>query len=223
MNEAVIQALVWILPVVIAVTLHEAAHGYAALSFGDDTAKTAGRLSLNPFRHIDPVGTLLIPGVLWLTDAPFLFGYAKPVPVDFDKLRPLRPGMACVALAGPAANVALALLGGLLLQTDAFIRPEQAPAVFQGLILFLQINCVLAVFNMLPVLPLDGGRVLAALLPESLRAAHAKTERFGLPIVILLLLAPWATGIPVTDIIIGDPAFGLMRQIMALTGNGSLG
>ena len=149
--EIIISASTWVLPVLLAVTLHEAAHGFAAKLFGDDTAQRAGRLSLNPIRHIDPVGTILIPGLLLLTGAPFLFGYAKPVPVAFHRLHPQRLGVIGVAVAGPATNVALAIASILLLVG----LPSFSPAVNDWLATTLQqsiwLNCILAVFNMLPI------------------------------------------------------------------------
>ncbi len=179
-----------ILPLLLAITLHEAAHGFVASWLGDDTAKKKRRVTLNPLRHIDPVGTLLIPGGLILAGSPMLFGYAKPVPVNFRNLRHPRRDSLLVALAGPATNLVLAFISALLLHLDAFVTPEQAPFLFQSLYISITVNVVLAVFNMLPLMPLDGGRVLNALLPEQLARIHAKTERTGIFIVFLLFLVP---------------------------------
>ena len=181
------------LPVVFAITLHEAAHGYAARHFGDPTAWQAGRISLNPLRHIDPVGTVLLPLLIlalsWLfsKDA-FLFGYAKPVPVNFGRLRNPKRDMFWVALAGPAANLFMALVWAALLKlawempVNDFTVPLSEMSKL-GVI----INCVLMVLNLLPLPPLDGGRIAVSLLPYTLASKFAQLERWGFPILLLLL------------------------------------
>ena len=177
------------LPVVFAITLHEAAHGYAARHFGDPTAWQAGRISLNPLRHIDPEGTVLIPLLILLFSAgSFLFGYAKPVPVNFGRLRNPKQDMFWVALAGPAANLFMALVWAALLKlawempVNDFTVPLSEMSKL-GVI----INCVLMVLNLLPLPPLDGGRIAVSLLPYPLASKFAQLERWGFPILLLLL------------------------------------
>ncbi|HEX4896611.1 MAG TPA: site-2 protease family protein [Solimonas sp.] len=183
---------VWALPVVFAITVHEAAHGYVARALGDRTAESLGRLSLNPLRHIDPVGTVIVPGILLVLGG-FLFGWAKPVPVDYRNLRSPRRDMAIVAAAGPASNALMALAWGLLLKL-AMSMP-QAEGLWLGLrymaVAGIFINIVLMVLNLLPLPPLDGGRVLAGLLPARAAYGLARIEPYGLVILVILL----ATGI----------------------------
>jgi len=171
-------------PAILAITLHEAAHGYAALMFGDPTAKEAGRLSLNPIRHVDPMGTILLPGLLILTSAPFLFGWAKPVPVNFHRLRSPRADMVWVALAGPGMNIALAFLSGVLLHAVPEAPGLTGTVIATGLQYSIFINVILAVFNMIPLPPLDGGRVAVGLLPLPLARALASTEKYGILLVL---------------------------------------
>lgn len=184
---------VWFLPVILAITFHEAAHGWVAERFGDDTARQLGRVTFNPIKHVDPFGTLMLPGLLLLLQAPFLFGYAKPVPVDFRRLKNPKRDMIWVALAGPAVNIALALASALALRAAVYLPTEIAAWVGQNLVNSIIINVVLAVFNMLPLPPLDGGRVVTGLLPQPYAWRFAQIERYGLLILIgLLFLVPFA-------------------------------
>lgn len=178
---------------ILAITLHEAAHGYAALALGDDTARQMGRLSLNPLRHIDRFGTLILPGILILGQAltihhvGFLFGWAKPVPVSAWKFPNPRRGMAWVAAAGPASNFFLAWLAAMALHLVGDMPVAVGETVQQALFYFIRVNMVLALFNLLPIPPLDGGRIAVGVLPAGLAARWAGLERAGLVIVLLLM------------------------------------
>ncbi len=184
---------IWILPVLFAVTLHEVAHGLLANRLGDDTAKRLGRLSLNPIRHVDPMGTILVPGVLFLLGG-FVFGWAKPVPVVVSRLNRPKRDMAIVAVAGPLANLAMALIWALVTRLALIYHTSLGDnvlfLVFMGTAGIL-INVVLMVLNMLPLPPLDGGRVLAGLLPIRAARQLVRIEPYGIFIIIALL----ATGI----------------------------
>jgi len=182
---------VWVLPLVIAITFHEAAHGFVAHHFGDNTAWDQGRVSFNPLRHIDPFGTLIMPAILLFAHSPFLFGYAKPVPVNFRNLRHPRIDMVWVALAGPATNIALALVAAAAFHLLAFAPADAAQWIADNLKNALVINVVLAVFNMLPIPPLDGGRVAVGLLPNVLAVPLSRLEPYGMLILIgILILLP---------------------------------
>jgi Zn-dependent protease len=184
---------VWFLPIVVAITFHEAAHGWVAARCGDDTAKVLGRVSFNPIKHIDLFGTLLLPALLLLLKSPILFGYAKPVPVNFGRLRHPKRDMIWVALAGPGVNVLLAFVAALLFHPAVYLSPQITPWLGENLSNAIYINVILAVFNMLPVPPLDGGRVVTGLLPPRAAWRFAQLERYGLFILIgLLFLVPLA-------------------------------
>ena len=190
MLESLIQTLaISALPVIFAITLHEAAHGYAARHFGDPTAWQMGRISLNPIRHIDLVGTIIIPiAILLFSGGTFLFGYAKPVPVDFSRLRNPKKDMFWVAAAGPGANLFMALCWAFVLKL-AWLLPSSEftlPLSEMGKVGII-VNCVLMVLNLLPLPPLDGGRIAVSLLPHNLAWKFAQLERWGFPILLLLL------------------------------------
>ena len=220
------QASTWVLPVIFAVTFHEAAHGFVAYQFGDDTAWRAGRVTFNPLKHVDPFGTIILPAMLILLRSPFLFGYAKPVPVNFRRLDRPRRDMVWVALAGPGTNVLLAIVSSLLFYGVAFMPPSPAEWLAENLVHSIQINAVLCVFNMLPLPPLDGGRVAVGLLPDSLALPLARLERYGMLILLLFLFViPYVgeqTGhdLNILAWLIGAPTEALIRFVLTITGQG---
>jgi len=173
------------------IVLHEIAHGFAAFLLGDDTAKNAGRLTLNPLAHVDRTGTVFLPLLLLLARTPFLFGWAKPVPVRFDSLKYGGLGMALVALAGPASNFVLAALSLTVLEMFFRFSDSWTALFFQNMVFC---NLSLMLFNLIPVLPLDGGRIVHGLLPEKAAAAFARTERWGFGLMILFLIVLPALG-----------------------------
>ena len=187
-NQLIQTIAIYALPVLFAITLHEAAHGYVARQFGDMTAYAQRRISLNPLRHVDPVGTLLVPLViLLLSGGRFLFGWAKPIPVNYSALRKPKQHMAWVAAAGPLANLAMALGWALLLKAG-LVLPESSysePMVRMAEA-GVRVNLIFMFLNLLPILPLDGGRILASLLPNRLSWQYAKLEPFGLPVLLVL-------------------------------------
>jgi len=217
-------ASTWVLPVIIAVTFHEAAHGFVAQRFGDDTALRAGRLTLNPLRHVDSFGTIILPALLIVLRSPFLFGYAKPVPVNFGRLRHPRRDMVWVALAGPVMNILLALASSLLFYSVDWMPPRPAQWVAENLVHSIQLNAVLCVFNMLPLPPLDGGRVAVGILPNALAMPLARLEPYGIMILLLLMfLLPYighAVGLDlnIVSMLIAVPTQELIRFVLWLTG-----
>lgn len=230
MNETLLQALALIPALVIAIVFHEVAHGWTALMLGDPTAKERRRLSLNPIRHVDPFGTLILPGLLALTGAP-VFGWAKPVPVIKDRLDNPRFGMMAVAAAGPATNLVLATLGAVALgfvvrplvgldpaEGDLGVGYVYAIAVLQY---FLSINIFLALFNLLPIPPFDGSHIVEGLLPPGpLARGYEKLRPFGFPLLFLLLLViPWLfPQLGIVERIVMPPVAWLQGQYLEITG-----
>ena len=176
--------LIWVIPVLLAITLHEAAHGWTASKFGDHTARMMGRVTLNPVKHIDPVGTIIVPLALLIMSTGFIFGWAKPVPINFNALRSPKSGMIWVALAGPGANLIMAI-GWLFVAVLSF--NNNIPIILKMAGAGIFINILLAVFNLLPIPPLDGSRVISALLPNPLAYKYNQLERFGFVILIGLM------------------------------------
>jgi Zn-dependent protease len=217
MDLSLATIVLWAVPVVFAITLHEAAHGYVARQFGDQTAYMLGRVTLNPLKHIDPIGTIAVPGFLIavsvLTKAPlFIFGWAKPVPVQFANLRNPKRDMFWVAVAGPMANLVMAIGWGFLLRVAAPEETTRDAGVAQMAVAGVQVNLMLMALNLLPILPLDGGRVAVSLLPHRVASAYARLERYGFVLVIILLV----TGI------LGDLMEPLLRlgtyAVISITG-----
>lgn len=184
--------VLWAVPVVLAITLHEAAHGYVARMFGDQTAWMLGRVTLNPIKHIDPIGTVLVPGVLFLVSAPFLFGWAKPVPVNFGNLRHPKRDMVWVAGAGPAANFVMAWGWALLLGLSGPSGALPSDGLYEMADAGVKINLALLALNLLPIPPLDGGRIAVGLLPHRASAALARMERYGFFVILALIAIPGA-------------------------------
>jgi Zn-dependent protease len=216
---------VWVLPLLTAITFHEAAHGFVAHRLGDNTAFERGRVSFNPLKHVDPFGTLILPGMLLLSHSPFLFGYAKPVPVNFRALRNPRIGMVWVALAGPATNIALALSAAAAFHVLAFVPASATQWLADNLKNALVINVVLAIFNMLPIPPLDGGRVAVGLLPRGLAVPLSRLEPFGMLILIsILILLPLAgsqfgLNLDVISAILRKSTGFVIQLLLVVTGN----
>jgi Zn-dependent protease len=221
---------VWLIPLVIAIVFHEVAHGYVARIFGDHTAERMGRLTLNPIKHVDPIGTVVLPMILAIAHAP-IFGWAKPVPVVASQMRNPRRDMVLVALAGPATNFVLATLTALALAAYVGViggQPQQIPHsvqsfLFASLVSFLIINVSLGVFNLIPLPPFDGGHVVQGLLPRAAAVQYAKLARFGMPLLLILLFVlPMIS--PQADIVrrvigpIAEAVIGVYLHIAQLDG-----
>ena len=216
---------IWLLPVLIAITFHEAAHAYVARFLGDETASRLGRVSLNPLRHIDPFGTIVLPGLLLLARSPFLFGYAKPVPVNFRALRNPRSGMVLVAAAGPAMNIGLAIVAALSFHLIVYLPVIVGQWIALNLKNAIVINVILAVFNLFPLPPLDGGRIAVGLLPNILAHPLARLEPYGMMILIGLLIVLPLLGtqlgvdLSLVSHFISSSTGTVIRAILRLTGN----
>jgi Zn-dependent protease len=224
-SRILVEITVWAIPVLIAVTLHEAAHGFVAWRLGDDTAKMQGRVTFNPLKHVDPFGTVLLPAMLlFASSGQVMFGYARPVPVNFGRLRKPRRDMILVAASGPGINLALAVVSALLYHLVPLTSGAFQQWFAQNLENSLWINVLLCVFNMLPIPPLDGGRVAVGVLPYPLAVRLAGLERAGMLIILAaVFLLPWLGGQIGVDLnvfswLVGRPAQHLGQFIADLTG-----
>jgi len=205
--------VVWVLPVVFAITVHEVAHGWVAKKYGDNTASKLGRLTLNPVKHIDILGTIIIPGLLLLSFTGFIFGWAKPVPVDPRNFKNPKTDMAIVALAGPVANFLMAIAWALIARLGVIIDLDviSLPMIYMG-IAGISINLVLGLINLIPIPPLDGSRIVTGLLPNKLAYQYNRFERFGF---IFLLFLLWSGGL---GYLLGYPMFVVQKLFFTLAG-----
>jgi Zn-dependent protease len=223
-DNIVYQVAIWLIPLIIAIVFHEVAHGYAAWALGDQTARRLGRLTLNPIRHVDPIGTVALPMLLAIAHAP-IFGWAKPVPIVTSGMRHPRLDMALVAMAGPASNLVLGFLAAVAITLFVAWQGEAIDAgvprfVADNLFNFLQINVFLAIFNMLPLPPFDGGHVVAGVLPAGLAEPYARLGRYGflIMVVLLVILPSIAPGANVVAQVIGPVADGVTRLFLRVAG-----
>ncbi|MDQ7090010.1 MAG: site-2 protease family protein [Methylococcales bacterium] len=207
--------VVWILPVIFAITVHEVAHGWVAKKLGDNTASDLGRLTLNPIKHVDLVGTIILPALLLMSFTGYIFGWAKPVPVVPQNFKSPRKMMALVALAGPVSNLLMATAWALIMRLGTIVSVHSEvialPLIYTG-VAGVSINLVLALINLIPLPPLDGGRIVAGILPEKLAFYYNYLERFGFIILLVLL---FTGGL---NIILGYPLFVLQKVFFSLGG-----
>ncbi len=215
MNELTIiqRVVVWILPVVFAITVHEVAHGWVAKKKGDNTAFMLGRLTLNPLKHIDLVGTILVPGLLLVTGTGFIFGWAKPVPVNARNFKNPKNDMAVVAVAGPVSNILMAIGWALLIRLATLIESEfiTLPLIYMG-VAGISINLILALINLIPIPPLDGSRIITAFLPSKWAWKYNQIERYGFLVLLFLL---WSNGL---SYILSTPMFIAQKVFFSLAG-----
>jgi Zn-dependent protease len=219
LNLVLYEISIWVIPALIAITFHEASHGYVAHLLGDDTAWRLGRVSFNPLVHIDPFGTVLLPGMLLLLHAPFLFGYAKPVPVNFRALRHPRLDTILVAAAGPGMNLLLATIAALGFHIVGYVPAPGAQWLAANLKNALLLNVVLAIFNLLPIPPLDGGRILVGILPGVFARWMSRLEPYGMLILIGLLFVLPMLGLDPISRLIMTSTNAVGGTILWLTGN----
>lgn len=210
-SQFLVQVSIWALPTIFAIVLHEVMHGVVANALGDDTAARAGRLTLNPISHIDPFGTLFLPAMLLFLHMP-VFGFAKPVPVDFRRLKNPRRGMIAVAAAGPLTNLTLAVASAMAMRLMiGNLETPWGPSIALPLVYMARasvfINVVLGVFNLFPLLPLDGGRVAAGLMPLKMARNFARLEPYGFPILLLLMYTGWISSVI-------DPIIGTVTRVL---------
>ena len=223
MSEIIQNITVMAIPLLFAITLHEAAHGWTAWKLGDDTAKALGRVSFNPLVHIDLFGTLLLPGILIFSGSGFLFGYAKPIPVNFNALNSPRRDMVLVAIAGPSANLILIILAAILMNFLSYMPTFSQEWAGLNLYYMVYINAILAIFNMLPIPPLDGGRVAVGILPPFLSRSISRLEPYGMLIIIaIIFIIPvggsyFGLNLNVFQYIISPPVNALMSMADQLT------
>ncbi len=213
---SVIQRIaVWILPVIFAITVHEVAHGWVAKKYGDNTASRLGRLTLNPVKHVDLLGTIIVPGLLLMTGTGFIFGWAKPVPVDPRNFKRPLQDMAIVALAGPASNLIMALFWALIIRLGIFIGTNaetiSLPLIYTG-VAGISINLVLAMINLLPIPPLDGSRILTGILPSYWAWQYNRLERYGFILLLVLLYTK------ILNVILEYPLFIAQKLFFSIAG-----